>query len=270
MTRADETSLATKEWAMAYSMHLLDVSELNIDQSYQRSEQRIALIIGESFDPLAFGSIIVGKRKNGKYYIVDGQQRTKGAQLAGFHRVPALVFDSSGPQQEAHLFRLLNAYRKKVSKIEIFRAALRAKIPYALKIQDAVKDSGLEIELTPRKNTSLAWPRIQAIGALERIYGDGESDAIKKVLSVIVKTWHEESDALREGFLLGVHEFLRQIGSDFDQDVFKKKVGSVTAAKLYRQGETEQAKQHAPSGFRRADGVCTVISKCYKRRSKPK
>src|SRR5688572_29609526 len=91
---------------------MVRADSLKIDSSYQRDLTDLVEFIAENFNPLAFVCALVAERENGDRYLVDAQQRVKGAKRAGKEYVPAIIFKSKGKQEEAKLFTYLNQFRK--------------------------------------------------------------------------------------------------------------------------------------------------------------
>jgi len=106
------------------------VDSIRVDKSYQRDEVSLSNTLNKArgFDWAAFGSLILAERPNGNLYVVDGLQRLLAARHRGdIARVPCIVFQSDGPEQEAKHFLQANDDRKYVSATDKFRAAVRAK-----------------------------------------------------------------------------------------------------------------------------------------------
>ena len=73
------------------------VEELNISDAYQRTiVQARANRIAKNLDQDAFGSLTVGQRNDGSFWVVDGMQRLTAARKLGIAMVPCDVFQSEG------------------------------------------------------------------------------------------------------------------------------------------------------------------------------
>lgn len=68
------------------------IEKLLIDLAYQRPAQAKVLEIAKNFQPAAFQCISVYKDKKGRYWIIDGAQRTVAALLRGFTSVPVMYY----------------------------------------------------------------------------------------------------------------------------------------------------------------------------------
>lgn len=246
-------NLMLKDFGLTYQLREMDIGELKIDESYQRGETPLVRVIAEKFDPLAFGVVWVGNRK-GQLYIVDGQQRTKGAHLAGHTKVPAVIFESKGQQQEADIFRKLNAWRRKVTRMDIFRAALQADVSYANEISQAVNSLGFELDLQ-RQVRQTRWPKIQAIAALEDIHDGSGKVGVERVLQTIGTCWEGQADALQTQFIKAVEEFHKIYGAALDEERMQQRLPSKTASEIVVAAVNDKASEQR-KGVRVSMSTC--------------
>lgn len=185
-----------------YEFKILQLNSLEIDERYQRDVQRNSRYIGKNFDPLAANAIIVGVRKNGKMFITDGLQRYTGAKIAGYTEIPALIFKSSGHEQEAKLFAMLNGeHRIKVTGPQNFKAKLLGKDKDAITINKVLSETGFQF--TNGHDNFLTWPILQSIRLIETIYKDSGKEGLKTILLLIKELWEQDANALRGPFLKG-------------------------------------------------------------------
>ena len=186
------------------------IDDLQIDNSYQRplKEGHIADIM-MYFNWEGFGTPVIGRRTGGGLWLIDGQQRITAAQRLGATSVGAEIRDSVGPKYEASLFHLLNSTSVVPTKMQIFRAALRAGNKNAVAINKAVKEAGFQIHLNAVNYSGSEWPYIRALSRLEKLFKYGGVQFLTEVLSIISETWPEEDDAVREDVIGGMHRFIR-------------------------------------------------------------
>lgn len=105
------------------------INELNIDPSYQRGEASNSSTIEKArhMQHAAIGAIIVGKRKDGTFWVVDGLQRTLAAQRRGdVKEMDCMVFQSRGVHHEAEVFLLCNKGRIPVSSYHKYKTCVTA------------------------------------------------------------------------------------------------------------------------------------------------
>lgn len=236
--------LGLADFNLTYGFEEVSIKSLQVDKSYQRGETSLINVIAGQFDPLAFGIVWVGMRSDGKKFIVDGLQRTRGAEKAGHSKVPALVFRSEGRKQEADIFRKLNAFRRRVSRMDVFRSANEAKLEYAVNITSAVRSAGLKIATRDSRGTREAvWPNIKAIAALEEIYDQSGKSGVADTAETVVLCWNEQVDALRQESLKAVHKFRWAYGVTLDLDRMEAKLSAKPMSGILIDADSEKHRQ---------------------------
>lgn len=193
----------------------IGVEELNIADSYQRTivpgrVNRIA----KNLDQDAFGSLTVGQRRDGTYWVVDGMQRLTAARKLGIAMVPCDVFESEGQEHEARVFRLKNRERTNVSSVALFRAQLTEGDEQSIAIADVVRKAGLKLGL---RDESARWPYIRAVKALERSFQRVGGEGLATAFGILCDAWPGEDGALQGDMIEGVCWFLKK-HQDFDRD----------------------------------------------------
>jgi hypothetical protein len=135
--------LPTIEW--------VPIGELLIDDSYQRSietkaSQKLIREIASGWDWDVLDVLKVSRRPDDRLYLVDGQHRRAAAALRGdIAQLPCVLKRCDGPAEEARLFIAANRGRKRMSRIDDYRAALGAGDPEALAIGRIVAAAGFTI-----------------------------------------------------------------------------------------------------------------------------
>jgi hypothetical protein len=132
----------------------IPIDKLHIDE-YQRGEATRASTIRKArhFNHAAAGSVIVGRRANGEFYVVDGLQRTLAEALRGdIKYVDCMVFESEGKEHESHVFDLCNTGRTPVSAIHKFRVRVTSGRPLECTINSWLLENGLRISSDKGKN----------------------------------------------------------------------------------------------------------------------
>ena len=181
------------------------LASLQIDMFYQRTlKPALVCDIMEAFTWEGFGMPTVGVRKDGTSWIIDGQQRITAAKALNITSAEVKIIASKGSVHEAEIFHRLNAESAALTKVQEFKAGLHAGIPTPTNIVKSVKAAGMEVS-TEDYGRSVTWPKIRAIGQLEKIYKYGGSQVMEAVLSLVVELWPEEDDAVREEVIGGVY-----------------------------------------------------------------
>lgn len=166
---------------------VIRVDELEVCPVYQRPvHHTLSKLIGNRFDPLLAGTIVVSVR-NGRNYVVDGQQRTSGARLAGRQELAALVVHGLTLDQEAELFLALNDVRVGVRAIDKFRAAHTAGANWALEIATLVYERNGRIAGL----TENAASGVHCVEAMKTTYQRYGADGLGWILDVIVDAFDE-------------------------------------------------------------------------------
>lgn len=191
------------------------VDELNISDAYQRTivPARVNRI-AKNLDQDAFGSLTVGQRRDGSYWVVDGMQRLTAARKLSIGMVPCDVFQSEGQEHEARVFRLKNRERTNVSAIALFNAQMTEGDPQTLEIAAVVKRAGLKLRL--RDEGGQGFPYIKAVKALERSFQRVGADGLLSALAILTEAWPGEDGALQGDMIEGVCWFIKK-HPDFDE-----------------------------------------------------
>ncbi|MBP8233117.1 MAG: ParB N-terminal domain-containing protein [Rhizorhabdus sp.] len=136
---------------MRPSLENRKLSELNIDPSYQRSidnstSQTLIRKIAQFWDWGLFQPLVVARRADGTFWVVDGQHRLAAARLRNdMWDLPCVITQHFSPGDEAAAFVALNVQRKPLSRMDLFRAALSAGDDTAVEIQHLIDKAGLSL-----------------------------------------------------------------------------------------------------------------------------
>jgi hypothetical protein len=242
----------------------IGVDELNISDAYQRTivPARVNRI-AKNLDQDAFGSLTVGQRNDGTYWVVDGMQRLTAARKLGIAMVPCDVFESEGQEHEARVFRLKNRERTNVTSIALFRAQLTEGDRQTLEIASIVKKAGLKIALRDEKQ---GWPYIRAVKGLERSYARVGGDGLLKALQILTEAWPAEDGALQGDMIDGMCMFMaKNEGFDEQRLIERLKLKAVSgvvraADAKYRLGQDA----HDSGGqYSRTMATCEAIAFIY-------
>lgn len=139
-------------------LEMIDKHELELCTAYQRdvvNEHRVDQI-ANALDLRAFGSLLVAKR-DGKYWVVDGQHRRLAAlKRDDITRLSCVVFDSRSIADEANLFALLNMSRVAVSATDKFRALVAGDDPVAVALHESLAAIGVHVAKNANSANQLA------------------------------------------------------------------------------------------------------------------
>lgn len=133
------------------SIEWVPIAELRIDPSYQRSidtgaSQKLIRQIAEQWDWDVLDILKVSRRPDDRLFLVDGQHRRAAAELRGdIAQLPCVLKRCAGAEEEARLFMASNRGRKRMSRIDDFRAALAAGDDDAVVIDRLIAAADLRI-----------------------------------------------------------------------------------------------------------------------------
>jgi len=139
----------------------IKIDDMEVDDTYQRSieggkSQSLIQKIAINFD-WRLCLPLLGSRRNGKIYIIDGQHRLEGARLRGdIPWMPVVVFDFDDPKAEAELFIEANRARRPMNGLDDFHAGIVAGDEKCLQINAVVEQAGLVVGRNP------AWQHVKA------------------------------------------------------------------------------------------------------------
>ena len=191
------------------------VDMLSIGGYQRRESKKQAVAISKQFIPAIYDPILVGERKDGSFWVVDGQARVGVARLLGFESIECRIFESKGPEHEAEMFKISNTNRRAMKIYDVYIASLFMKHPETVEIDTLVKKHGFQVKYKRR------WPFIMSIERLEKAYRKG---VLNEVLGLITKTWERDAEALKGLCIGGVTEFLCVLSdSDIDLERCAKK-----------------------------------------------
>lgn len=159
--------------------------------------------IVKNFDPVGLGSILVSRR-DGKYWVFDGQHRLSALRILGFKAIECIVYEGMTYIDEAKAWDYYNLKQNKATKLDEANAKLKRGDAAAIDLNNAVEEIGLSIAY----DGSQKQGQIIAISALEKIYNEYGRERLQKVLSLIKGVFGTEKKAYQRFIVLGINEFL--------------------------------------------------------------
>lgn len=184
----------------------IPLKKLNIDDAYQRGYRKnhVKKIV-DDFDPDAFRPLLVGVRKDGTHWVVDGHHRYLAAEQMGMTSVEVTIFVSKGQSHEAEIFLKSNESRR-VAAIDKLHAAYCSGVTWAVEIVEALAERGLEMAFQGRKGK---WPYIATVEPLRMLHEKCGRSGIEKLAHVLVCGFtSNDPDATHQTVVSGVSYFL--------------------------------------------------------------
>ena len=165
---------------------MISKHDLIVDPSYQTDERGNSKKkkMKENFSEVSFGTIAVSRR-NGKNYVVDGQQRVLVTMtMDDIDEVPCLVHEGLDVKMEASAFVDKNVNTTPVSSIDKFKAKVVKGESAAIAIANIVRACRWKISSDSKRMG------IKCISKIERIYSAYGEDVLVSVLN-FAEEYHE-------------------------------------------------------------------------------
>lgn len=195
MTATSNNDSTTTRKVVTLNIEALAINDLKY-APYQRDEVSTHVrVITSDWDIDQYGLPMVGRRKDGSLWVVNGRQRIAAAKRAGFTHVEAHVFDSNGIVHEARKFLRANRSPRKVSGNPYWEAAHIAREKYALWGESLLNEVGIT-GLPSRVEDG--YPLMTSTGLFEENYArglgkllghDGAASCLRFALKVLHLTY---------------------------------------------------------------------------------
>ena len=207
----------------------IPAGHLHIDPTYERplSEPRIRKIIAE-FDPDLIGTLLVSKRDDGLYYLIDGEHRKEAVVRSwGPHeKLPCLVYHGLTLQEEAHIFAGVNRGRTKPRPLDLHRADVVAEEPIALDIERILHLHSLTFGTYNSPNV------IGAVSAVRRVYQLGGADVLDAALGLLVESQCAGEESLPAELISGLGMLIARYGHRVDRARMKNTLVAVIPRRI--------------------------------------
>ncbi len=203
------------------------LSELRVSTAAQRELKKTwASQLTETFDIDMVGTFTVSHR-DGIYWIVDGQHRfhalTSWAKREfgdewGEWTIQVWAHEGLGEAEEAKLFLAFNN-RRAVNAYDKFKVGVTAGLPIPTDIDRVVRLLGLRVEKGRKPGA------VSAVGALEKVYADGDAALLRKTLETVRDAW--AGSGFDSEPLQGVAKFINRYEGRYDADRLVRVLGAV-------------------------------------------
>ena len=190
----------------------VNYTKLFIDHSYQRplTPKKIKEIT-DNFEPSAITALIVSRRTDGNYAIIDGQHRYKAAVKMGVTDFKCEVHHDLTISDEANLFYRINVKRGAVPMGMQFKALIEANNEDAIKLKFIVESHGFEL-LYLSGQKSAVDNKLTCASELQKIY-NVSPDHLDLVLSILRAAWNGKKNSLKYQLIGGISKFLKTNGN---------------------------------------------------------
>lgn len=192
---------------MRIGVKKLKINELFVDSKVQRSITQSSVNKKiRDFDINALGVLVVSKRLDGFYHILDGQHRFLAAKECGVEELDCEVHINLTEREEAELFLKYNQERVSTKPIDHFNIEVKAGIEESVIIDSILKEFGLNVS---RRS-------VQAPKSLKQAYKNYGEDNFRKTLRLINEVWGVE--AMKSPVIGGISSFIHLGGDSLDLD----------------------------------------------------
>lgn len=265
MSRAATTRLKVNApIGMRPSLENHRLQDLNVDPEYQRSIENgssLTLIrkIAMFWDWSLFQPLSVARRPDGTLWVVDGQHRLAAARMRqDIWDLPCVVSAYATAGDEAASFVAMNAQRRPLSAIDLFKAAVVAQDASAVAIVKLIRDA--DLQLAPHSNYT-AWKpgMIANIAGIQRCYRLFGERKTGRALSVLARAF--DGHVLRYGGTIfgGIANLIGKAPPTFEDGLFVLILSGASQAEWMDDIQLEKA-----SGGQRWDiSGETVFAKAY-------
>lgn len=204
MSMTDAPDAVEEQEARALALKVPDVQwlrvgDLRVDTYTQRSySPTFAKDMSRRWDDSKLGLFKVSYRKDGGYYVIDGQHR-RGALLLLDQmdkQVPALVYSGLTLRDEASMFVADNNDNRRPNPLDVHRLLVVAEEPEAVAIQKILDEHRLTLAYGGNARS------ISAISALRWLYQTGGEKLTELTLRTVEEAWGDDSRDSRDGTLL--------------------------------------------------------------------
>ena len=209
----------------------------------------------DNFDLYQINPVKVSRR-DGMNYVFNGQHTIEiVAAVSGSRETPVwcMVYDDMDYEVEADVFASQQKYVKTLSSYEIFQANVEAGNDEQTTIKSLVGSYGLTVAAGKQQGS------ICAVSSLEYIYGKYGYHVLDRTLRLCIGTWEGELNSLASGMLKGIAKLIDVYGDSLNDDIFKEKLGSVSAKEISR---TAKERKSGTMGY--AEAMVTVYNRKMK------
>lgn len=219
------------------TFELVDPNLVIIDHRYQR-ELKPALVAAIATDPRweLFGVPVCFKRSNGQLYCADGQQRITGIKQSKEPptRIPVVVFEVTGLDDEAAVFVHINEFRKSLTALEKHKGKIVAKDPSTLAIERVADTAGVTIG---GAKVSQDARTVTAVAALYSIYNDLGEEGLLQTLVVCRDAFESDPSAFSGPILKGIAQIIAEQNGSYERTKLTRALKKTSVHEVLRKTE---------------------------------
>lgn len=203
----------------------LDSSMLHADLKYQNVfNPKIVKKIILEFDKKLLQPLEVSYR-DGQYNVVDGKHRLTAIKEIESKTgikipVPCWVHYGLTEEEECNLFVELVKKRRKISSMELYKAAYESGDEFTVNFVETIRKVGFIFDFEGTSKNG----RIHMTSTPSSIFEDLGQKRFEKYLTLLYKTWNGNKDFLGRDFMNGLHAFFNAYENDIEEKLFVKRL----------------------------------------------
>lgn len=207
----------------------LPAAELQVDYGYQRhyNPAKVDRMVKE-FDPDAMGVLLVSRRADGSYFLMDGGHRKEVAirRFGPDVLVECKVYEELDWDREAFVFFKVNSERGPVTTFLRYRAAYEGNETEVRQIAGVLDKLGIQYPWWTRGKSDAHPNTIYCWVTLQQIYRREDLSYLTSLLRLIQETWEGEGEAFHGLMVKAMDHLVRCHGDDeaWDEDEFVRKL----------------------------------------------
>lgn len=208
---------------------ILDSSMLHADLPYQNvfDKERVQLII-DTFTKKLLQPLEVSYR-DGQYNVIDGKHRLSAIKeiekITGTKLpVPCWVHYGLTEQEECQLFVDLVKKKRKVSSMEIYKAAYNAGNEFTVNFVNVIRKVGFIFDFEDKPKNG----RIHMTSTPHRIFKELGVVEFENFLTYLYEIWNGDKDFLGRDFMSGFYLFYKSYKKDINLKLCKKRLSLLT------------------------------------------
>lgn len=233
---------------MRLGVKTLKLTELFVDSDVQRSISKASLNKKiKEFDANAVGVLIVSKRKNGKYHILDGQHRFLAALENGVEELDCEIHINLTEREEAELFLKYNQERISTKPIDHFNIEVKAGEESSVIINEILKQYELNVS---RRG-------IQSPKALKQVYKYYGENILRRTIYLINEVWGLEG--LKAQSITGIASFVELGGASLELEKFISNLKKRNDTKIFEKIRTQAERYKYTQRYTLSEAFCQVM-----------
>lgn len=245
---------------------------MKVDYSYQRDPEKLRIEkISDNFNENLANPVKVSCRKDGYYYIIDGQHTAYATALNSYRMksgtnlykmdndamIKCEVYYGMSIDDEAMLFAMQDDNCRGVTMMKKLNAKYIGGDKQISDYKRFVESYGIKCPFKTQGRTKAGTISCHSTGL--KIYNK-DKEQFGTILTICNECWKTNDNGLRKEIIIGLDKFLDKYKSEYDYNTLVKKLRVISPEEIIRDGKNFSS--HGSSGT----GFAFVIAKIYNRK----